>query len=710
MLRKSPVSTHTFWKTGCCNQPARDMFGRGKRGNDAAAPRASSASSSPSIEELRAQLAASEAARQAEARRADEQARRADDAEAARLAAEAQLQRRTARELMQGKAMLPAQFRYAWDTKWDETSRPSKKAKESTKVGHHWIPTNPKENFVKWSCAEFVKMLREADVQPTIKVNGTDTPLLRVVLDSMPSHLTASKLKGLWSAGFDILNSEDEVESVLLELLWIALKDLMSETSSVQGFVDFTVRRGEAILNKDSPQYVTGFKVDDTVAMRVRNEPGALTKCEAVATIEVKLTESFPHAQFSRADCLQFNPILRGHLVDYVQSGLACVNVHDPLKQLAGYLLLLRRRFGVITTLNETCFTLLQLSGDEEWKMLVTERFDVRNARPLGDAADWSLWEIWLRFILVSSAQPHNDKVPTKIREHFRLVGVSAEAMEASTLGAVITASGPAAASSSAAGATGGSALGAKQQAFVMSWADLWDPRRFPDATMHVPPEVEFSADKLDGDAEVIAEGRVGRTYRKTIRGEDAVVKVLLRYGERADLDGDERVYPEKIVGELRREEQAYRRLEALQGVVVPTFLCRLYVLGGSVVLFATRYAGESLDGDAPLSADVKAQMRACLEALHAHGVAHGDVAVKNFVQDKDGRVCVLDFGFSEFKDEVSAEVWETLVAADLQALEEELKQREALVQSSASVEDSGPAVKLVEHRAMKRSFEEVNR
>ena len=50
-----------------------------------------------------------------------------------------------------------------------------------------------------------------------------------------------------------------------------------------------------------------------------------------------------------------------------------------------------------------------------------------------------------------------------------------------------------------------------------MSYADLFDERRFAPRSANVPPDIEFSSEALEGDAEVIAHGRVGSVYRKTI-------------------------------------------------------------------------------------------------------------------------------------------------------------------------------------------------
>jgi len=237
---------------------------------------------------------------------------------------------------------------------------------------------------------------------------------------------------------------------------------------------------------------------------------------------------------------------------------------------------------------------------------------------------------------------------------------------------------------------SGGNAA-AFEALFTLSYADLFDDARFALASEGVPSSVEFCPTRLPGDAEVIAVGRVGRVFRKQVRGVDTVVKVLALCDKRDELDGLKDVVPLKIADELRREEAAYVKLAPLQGRCVPRFLGLGQALGGAVHLFATEYAGEPLRE--PVSRDVKAQMQAALRAVHELGVSHGDVAAKNFVRRGDGRVIVLDFGLCVFKDEVDQAEWERLVAADMAALED--------------VEAVAPVRKRAGRGAVKRRFEE---
>ena len=232
-------------------------------------------------------------------------------------------------------------------------------------------------------------------------------------------------------------------------------------------------------------------------------------------------------------------------------------------------------------------------------------------------------------------------------------------------------------------------------EGFSLSYADLYDPRRFPAEDQLVPPEIQFAPHALPGDAEEIARGRVGSVYRKTIRGVDVVCKVL-RIGERENEDEWR-----EVLGEMQREHEAYNRLEALQGKVVPRFLAEGGYLGGCVQLLATEYAGASLDDHEdvaalPIARDVATRALAALDAVHAAGVLHGDVALRNFVmREVDGAVLVLDFGFAVFREEVEEEEWVARVARERAKLLEEMGwagEAELAVEAAATTTTTTPA------------------
>src|SRR5262249_28943587 len=123
----------------------------------------------------------------------------------------------------------------------------------------------------------------------------------------------------------------------------------------------------------------------------------------------------------------EMNNAASGHLVDYVKSPLMEANVkrYNPLAQIATYLLLLRMAPGVITTLNQTTFVWMDTYVDS-WALKATEKFDVSKPNPLAPEQPWSLFEIWVRFILASIGVSRTHVVPEPVKTHFRMVAVAA--------------------------------------------------------------------------------------------------------------------------------------------------------------------------------------------------------------------------------------------------------------------------------------------
>ena len=335
------------------------------------------------------------------------------------------------------------------------------------------------------------------------------------------------------------------------------------------------------------------------------------------------------------------------------------------------------------------------------WTLHATDKFKINERLP---GVGWTMWEVWIRFVLASVGTSSTLSIPNEVLLHFKeplnpggsdqgngnaagdgagggsgVGGAQAGGGGAGGGGSGGTSSqGGQGGSSSTGGPTEsgepsddrddrGAAAGS-EETFTLSYADLYDARRFEGES----PILELAV-PLAGDAEEIARGRVGSVYRKTIRGVDVVCKVL-RIGER-ESDDEWR----EVLGEMQREHEAYNRLEALQGKVVPRFLAEGGYLGGCVQLLATEYAGASLDDHEdvaalPIARDVATRALAALDAVHAAGVLHGDVALRNFVmREVDGAVLVLDFGFAVFREEVEEEEWVARVARERAKLLEEM-------------------------------------
>jgi predicted Ser/Thr protein kinase len=113
----------------------------------------------------------------------------------------------------------------------------------------------------------------------------------------------------------------------------------------------------------------------------------------------------------------------------------------------------------------------------------------------------------------------------------------------------------------------------------------------------------------------------------------------------------------------LRREQAVYARLRGIAGIP------RSFGLIGGEYLALEYIAGPSLREHEPAIADREAffaKLRATLDAMHAAGVAHGDLKRKdNIVVGAGERPYLIDFGIAVRRSATSA-VWNKLVFARL--------------------------------------------
>jgi len=183
-------------------------------------------------------------------------------------------------------------------------------------------------------------------------------------------------------------------------------------------------------------------------------------------------------------------------------------------------------------------------------------------------------------------------------------------------------------------------------------YAELWDKLRFAIPATHSIEE-ECTEERLEGDADLIGEGRMGPTYRQIIQGHDAAIKLLVFCAKRS-VDGCY-TYPDYLRDEMSKEVDVYNRLRSLQGKTIPTLLWYGELISGMADALVTEYSGERLP-ELRSPEQIENALTA-LHSLHENGVLHGDVALRNFVCKKNN-VRILDFGFSMFREELSDTDW----------------------------------------------------
>ena len=159
--------------------------------------------------------------------------------------------------------------------------------------------------------------------------------------------------------------------------------------------------------------------------------------------------------------------------------------------------------------------------------------------------------------------------------------------------------------------------------------------------------------DWLPGDPQEVWIGRTGNVYRQTMNGCDLVLKVVSEdiqepegmYSlEREDLND-----PSKLIAEMRKEARVYDRLRELQGAEIPRLLFEGPMVQWYFHGLATSYAGRCVQLVDPkeLRSDFASEALAALDKVHALGVVHGDVALRNLLVGEDGHPVIIDCGMA---------------------------------------------------------------
>jgi serine/threonine protein kinase len=94
-------------------------------------------------------------------------------------------------------------------------------------------------------------------------------------------------------------------------------------------------------------------------------------------------------------------------------------------------------------------------------------------------------------------------------------------------------------------------------------------------------------------------------------------------------------------------ELQAYERLDELQGAVIPT-LEQSYLISNSLFAFALEDCGNPITQSQLRK--MHDQVAQALKSIHAKGVVHGDIALRNIlINSLENRVVLIDFGLAKF-------------------------------------------------------------
>ena len=108
------------------------------------------------------------------------------------------------------------------------------------------------------------------------------------------------------------------------------------------------------------------------------------------------------------------------------------------------------------------------------------------------------------------------------------------------------------------------------------------------------------------------------------------------------------------IPEEMDHEARVYQMLEPLQGDCVPKFVG--YVdWHGIFHALVLEDCGRALTAEELKRDDIQEQIRAHLQRIHALGVLHDDLALRNVTVGADGRVRIIDFNHARILSDLPA-------------------------------------------------------
>jgi tRNA A-37 threonylcarbamoyl transferase component Bud32 len=394
--------------------------------------------------------------------------------------------------------------------------------------------------------------------------------------------------------------------------------------------------------------------------------------------------------------------VLAPNVVKYMEHDVYTARTKRcPIRQTRGYCLMKGSKYGMISTIEKTVFTYID-ETDPYHSIFLTNTFEGTDGKPFSgtsfkeekgcicgkctldkdfeslmeEAASWPMWVILLRYLL-AIALKNDDKlgpVPLFIKIFLKTAQGNDNETQGQDNASSNNGSGPGKTSSnngSGQSNNNNSSIrstkngGGPMNSFVFHapcLADLLDKRRLE----------HYYFEPLDGDAKLLSESRTGPVLRQFVQGWDTVFKLLYLTRPRV-IDG-EFVDPLKIREELLQEKRVYQKLQSLQGRIIPLFLWYGELVRGKTIVFVTEYSGSSLPEK--LNKTQVASAKTALNKIHAEGVLHGDVELRNFLLKKDtmDEIVVIDFAFSSFREEFGDYEWETAVKKECQQLDSLLK------------------------------------
>jgi tRNA A-37 threonylcarbamoyl transferase component Bud32 len=489
------------------------------------------------------------------------------------------------------------------------------------------------------------------NVKKNIKVVGmTDADLFQVlqglgddekdIMENILKSLIRDSDVEMFMRGSDTSTKMEEncLESQMERNLWPVFERVIKEFTSITGVeLGCTVAKSAAVAFGKDISITQKSNCDQFIQLSATyDDAGDGCRISVYRLVlEVKPTHLCPRGTY-RKELLRCGYLDKKTYAEYLGSNLYDES-HCAIRQAVTYMIEYRSCYGIVSTFEKWYFLVLVIDDvDPQKTTLYTSRpYEGVVVGNMSSECPVSLWEALYRFLLLAKPRSFRRRAIPGVVDWYKGTTKSdydgdgeSDTEEEKQVKLKSTLSK----SSSSVGetVTTKSSSGSKRRYTVY---DLFDERHWS-FDINDGFEEERLSGTLPNDAIVLYDGNFGKTYRKTFEGVDTVIKTI-------SLD-EEQSRPS-----VMKEKNAFKKMKHLQGIVIPTLFYVGVMKTGFLDCVVTSYEGIVLTAQSIIDQEFVDRCVDALKQIHASGVLHGDIALRNIVMRSGNHPVWIDFGCS---------------------------------------------------------------